>query len=219
MTRQLYTIHPGIGQQAIDYRGKDTGSRERNRFFFFLFFFFRDKSGPDLHSSGFWKCVLKSPAITLHYARWKGKRWLPPPPSRGCYCCWCCRLSIFFASSYCLSAFLNSCLYMEVADRRKRKRRVEWSKQRLKRKCVRGNQNTPASGEHFIFFYYKLFRGPTTLHPRRPHYTYTSNWARIFIYAPLHGWSMLFSERKNQRKRKKKKKNSRVRRPEVVGSS
>ena len=92
-----------------------------------------------------------------------------------------------------------------------------WS-QYLARKCVRGNQNTPASGEHFIFFYYKLFRGPTTLHPRRPHYTYTSNWARIFIYAPLHGWSMLFSERKNQRKRKKKK-NSRVCRPEVVGSS
>lgn len=78
MTRQLYTIHPGIGQQAIDYRGKETGSRERNRFFFFSFLFFRDKSGPDLHSSGFWKCVLKSPAITLHYARWKGKRWLPP---------------------------------------------------------------------------------------------------------------------------------------------
>ena len=150
----------------------------------------------------FWKAQL------LHYITHvgKGKDGSPPPPSRGCYCCWCCRLSIFFASSYCLSAFLNSCLYMEVADRRKRKRRVEWSKQRPKRKCVRGNQNTPASGEHFIFFYYKRFRGPTTLHPRRPHYMYTSNWARIFIYAPLHGWSMLFSERKNQRKRKKKKK-------------
>ena len=78
MTRQLYTIHPGIGQQAIDYRGKETGSRERNRFFFLFFSFFSGQVRPRFTFVWFLKMCFEKPSYYTTLRTLEREKMAPP---------------------------------------------------------------------------------------------------------------------------------------------
>ncbi len=115
---------------------------------------------------------------TLRTLSWKGKSWLPL--FFGLLLLLMLSFKHLFAFSYCLSAFLNSCLYMDVADRRtEKKTRVEQPTTK-KKMCPGQSKHTCASGAFYIFLLQALLESPLS-NPRPPLSIYTPQTEHVFL--------------------------------------